>query len=55
MAPSDKNYHLSKKPPQPNGYKIFFDSVLLKEKDQDVFEIYPLKMEINEGEIICIC
>lgn len=47
IAPSDRIEHQIKPPVHPKGFRISFDSVLLKEDSQEVFEIYPLTLEIN--------
>lgn len=41
-------------PPAPTTYKLTIDSVLFKEKDEDIFEIYPLKLTIPHGQTVCI-
>jgi hypothetical protein len=33
---------------------LLFDSALLKEVDEEVFEIYPLKLQIPAGQHICL-
>lgn len=55
IAPSDKLPPNTSTLPEHNKFDIVFDSVLLKEEDEEVFEIYPLRMKIPEGEIVCIC
>lgn len=41
-------------PNPPTKYDIFFDKVYLKEENEEVFEVYPIKMKIKEGETVCI-
>jgi hypothetical protein len=44
IAPSNKNHPKTLTLLQNEKYDIVFDSVLLKEDNEEVFEIYPLKM-----------
>ena len=40
--------------PAPKYFDIHFDSALLKEPDEDIFEIYPLQLKIPYGSSVCL-
>ena len=46
--------YVDKKGVVPAAFDLKFDSVLLKESDEKAFEIYPLKLTIPQGQIVCI-
>ena len=46
LAPADKTFHKLSLP-SPKGYEIVLDNVDLKEPNEEIFEIYPLKMTIK--------
>lgn len=51
---------MNEKPPQgnfpqpPQNFDLKLDSVLLKEIDEEIFEIYPLKLNVPQGQSICL-
>jgi hypothetical protein len=41
-------------PPTPETFEIHVDSVLLKEPEESIFEIYPLQLRIPQGQSVCL-
>ncbi len=54
IAPVTTKSFIQRKSEMPKTFDIDIDSVMFKEKDENVFEIFPLKLYIPEGQLICI-
>lgn len=41
-------------PPPPTTFNLNIDSVLFKEKEENIFEIFPVKLTIPYGQTVCL-